>query len=110
MAALKESWERHFPDNAGLFAAQHSPGDPETVLLLLPHADLRDLSVWPIMSVVRLPSPGHLARSYGAMAGTQADEKTRTQVLDEVTAALQSYVGAEGLEYPIEAILACAKK
>jgi hypothetical protein len=62
------------------------------------------------MGAVRLPSPGHLARSYGAMAGIQVDEKTRTEVIDEVSAALQSYVGAEGLEYPIEAILAIARK
>ena len=62
------------------------------------------------MGVVRLPSSGDLARSYGAMAGIRADERTRAQVIDEVSASLQSYVGAGGLEYPIEAILASARK
>jgi hypothetical protein len=31
-------------------------------------------------------------------------------VLNEVSASLQPYVGAEGLVYPIEAILAMARK
>jgi ubiquinone/menaquinone biosynthesis C-methylase UbiE len=108
--AMKESWERHFTDDAGLFAAQHSLSDPETVLSLVHDAGFRDASVQTAMGVVRLPSPGHLARSYGAMAGIQADENTRTKAIEEVSVALQSYVGAEGLEYPIEAILASARK
>jgi Methylase involved in ubiquinone/menaquinone biosynthesis len=108
--AMKESWRRHFTEDAGLFDAQHSLGNPEIVLSLIQNAGFRDVSVQPVMGAVRLPSPGHLARSYGAMADIEADEKTRTQVIDEVSAALQSYVGAEGLEYPIEAILASARK
>ncbi|HEU0297701.1 MAG TPA: class I SAM-dependent methyltransferase [Anaerolineales bacterium] len=108
--AMKESWKRHFTEDAGLFDAQHSLGDPETVLSLIHDAGFRDVSVQAVMGVVRLPSPGHLARSYGAMAGIQADEKNRTEVIDEVSAALQFYVGVEGLEYPIEAILAKARK
>jgi SAM-dependent methyltransferase len=109
--AMKESWGRHFStDDAGLFDIQHSLSSPETVLLLLKDAGLRDVSVQAAMGVVRLPSPEHLARSYGSMRGIQADEKTRTQVIDEVSASLQAYVGADGLEYPIEAILASARK
>lgn len=108
--AMKQSWKRHFTEDAGLFDAQHSLGNPETVLSLTHDAGFRDVSVQAVMGVVHLPSPGHLARSYGAMAGIQADEKTRTEVIDEVSAELQSYVGAEGLEYPIEAILASARK
>jgi len=108
--AMKQSWKRHFTDEAGLFDTQHSLGNPEMVLSLIQDANFRDVSVQAVMGVVRLPSPAHLARSYGAMAGIQADEKTRTKVIDEVSAALRSYVGAEGLEYPIEAFLASARK
>jgi SAM-dependent methyltransferase len=108
--AMKQSWERHFTDEAGLFDAQHSLGNPQIVLSLMQDAGFRNVSVQPVMGVVRLPSPGHLARSYGAMAGIQADERTRAQVIDEVSASLQSYVGTGGLEYPIEAILASARK
>jgi ubiquinone/menaquinone biosynthesis C-methylase UbiE len=108
--AMKESWERHFTDDAGLFDAQHSLGNPEMVLSLIQDAGFREVSVRAVMGTVRLPLPEDLARSYGAMAGIQADERTRTKVIDEVSAALQSYVGAEGLEYPIEAILVSARK
>ena len=108
--AMKESWERHFTEDAGLFAAQHSLSDPETVLSLVYDAGFRDASAQPAMGIVRLPSPEDLARSYGAMAGIQTDEKNRAEVIDEVSTALQSYVGADGLAYPIEAILVSAGK
>lgn len=62
------------------------------------------------MGVVRHPSPEHLVRRYGALVGTEADESTRAMLIDEVSNSLQSYVGAEGLVYPIEAILASAGK
>ena len=108
--AMKESWSRYFTDAAGLFDAQHALGNSETVLSLLQDAGFRDASAQTTIGVVRLRSPGHLARSYGAMAGIQTDERTRTEVIDEVGAALQSYVRADGLEYPIEAILTIARK
>jgi SAM-dependent methyltransferase len=108
--AMKESWARHFPEDAGLFDAQHSLGDPKILFSLLRDASFKDASVQTVMGVVNLPSPGHLVRSYGAMAGIQADEKTRTEVIDEVSAALQTYVRTEGLEYPIEANLASARR
>ncbi len=108
--AMKESWERHFTDDAGLFDRQHALSDPAIVLSLIQEAGFRDVSVQTAMGVVRLPLPENLARSYGAMAGIEADEKTRAEVIEEISLALQSYVGAGGLEYPIEAILASARK
>lgn len=111
--AMKESWERHSgTDNPGLVVQtrMHSLSDPETVLSLVHDAGFRDASVQTAMGAVRLPSPEHLVRSFGAMTGIQADEKTRTIVIDEVSVSLQAYVGAEGLVYPIEAILASARK
>ena len=109
--AIKASFERHFgKDNAALFYRQHELGDPEMVLSLLHTAGFMNASVQTAMGVVRLPSPEHLVRSYGALAGIPTDEKTRSTVIDEVSLSLQSYVGADGLEYPIEAILALARK
>lgn len=109
--AMKESWERHFgADSAAGFSRQHVLGDPEMVRLLIHKADFKDVVVQPTMGAVRLPSPEHLVRSYGAMMGTQADEQTRANIFQEVRTALQPYVSAEGLEYPIEAILAHARK
>ena len=110
-AALKESWERHFGAEAGAgFAQMHSLSDPEMVRAFLQEAGFSQVSVNPTLGVVRHRSPEHMVRSVGAMRGTQADERTRAQLIQEVSAALQPYVGAEGLVYPIEAILACARK
>lgn len=109
--AIKESFERHFgKDNAALLYRQHVLGDPEMILSLLHAAGFRNASVQTAMGVVRFPSPEHLVRNYGALADIQTDEKTRSTVIDEVSLSLQSYVGTEGLEYPIEAILAFARK
>jgi ubiquinone/menaquinone biosynthesis C-methylase UbiE len=109
--AVRESFERHFgADDAELFYRQHALGDPETVLSLVHDAAFRDASVQTAMGVVRFPSAEHLVRSYGALAGIEADEQTRTKVIHEVSIFLHSYVGAEGLAYPIEAILANARR
>jgi hypothetical protein len=62
------------------------------------------------MGVVRLPSPEHLVRGYGALTDIQTDDRTRNLVIEEVSVALQPYVGGDGLAYPIEAILASAQK
>lgn len=109
--AIRDSFERHCgKDEAALFYRQHVLADPEAVRSLVDLAGFRDISIQAIMGVVRLPSPEHLVRSYGAMLEIPADEKTRRLVIDEVSAKLRDYVGAEGLEYPIEAILASAVK
>lgn len=109
--ALARSWERHFgADSASLFYTQHSLSDPEAVRALVHEAGFRNVSVSTTMGVVRLPSPEHLVRSYGALTDIQTDESTRQLVIEEVNAALQAYVDPEGLAYPIEAILASAQK
>jgi SAM-dependent methyltransferase len=107
--AVKEGWERHFGD-AHFAEAAFSLGDPATVLSLVHEAGFRDVSVQTPMGVVRFSSPEQLVRSYGASGNIQTDEKTRATVIAEVSIALQSYVGAQGLVYPIEAILTSARK
>lgn len=109
--AMKVSWERHFGEDGGrLFARQHSLSDAAVVRSLIDDAGFRHANVTAAIGEVRLPSPGHLARSYGAMADVKADEATRTAVINEITASLQRFVGVDGLVYPIEAILASARK
>lgn len=109
--AIKESWERHFGvDEAAGFVRQHVLGDPESVRPLIHEAGYDQVSVQPTMGAVRFPSPEHLVRSYGALIGKQTDAQTRASLIAEVSAALQPYVGADGLVYPIEAILASARK
>lgn len=109
--AIKESWEHHFgADAAAGFVRQHVLGDPETVHPLIHEAGYDQVSVQSTMGAVRFPSPEHLVRSYGALIGKQTDEQTRASLIEEVSAALQPYVGADGLVYPIETILASARK
>lgn len=109
--AMKESWERYFgAEEAAGFLRQHVLGNPETVRSLIQDAGFWDVSVQPTMGEVRLLSPEQLVRSYGAMGDTSADEETRAKVIDYVNTALQPYMTAEGLVYPIEAILASARK
>jgi len=109
--AMKESWTRHFgADAAGLFDRQHSLGDPIAVRSLIDDAGFRETEVRPAMGFVRLPSPEDLARGYGAMAEVPADEPTRMAVIGEVSASLKPYVAANGLAYPIEALLATARR
>jgi len=109
--AMKTSWEHHLgPEVGARISRQHILGNPETVRSLIQDAGFRDISVQMAMGAVRLPSPAHLVRSYGAMAGISAGEQTRTRVVEEVETALQSYIGANGLEYPMEAILSRARK
>jgi SAM-dependent methyltransferase len=109
--AMKESWTRHFgADEAGLFDRQHSLGDPTAVRSLIDGAGFRETDVQQAVGFVRLPSAADLARSYGAMAEVHADEATRIAVIREVSASLKPYIGASGLAYPIEAIVATARK
>ena len=109
--AMKESWERHFgADEAAGFVRQHILGDPEIVHGLIHEAGYNLVSVLPTVGAVRFLSPAHLVRSYGALIGKQVDAQTRASLIEEVSAALQPYVGEDGLVYPIEAILASARK
>lgn len=109
--AMNESWTHHFgAEAAGLFERQHSLADADAVRSLIEAAGFRETNVHREMGSVRVPSPESLARAYGAMAGVQADQPTRKAVIGEVSALLQQYVGRSGLVYPIEAVLAIARR
>jgi SAM-dependent methyltransferase len=109
--AMRASWQRHFDaDYSGLFDMQHSLGEASRLQSLVEDGGLRGVHAAAAMGVVRFPSADVLPRAYGAMTGLETDEPTRAAVIKEVTAALQPYVGADGVAYPIEVILASARK
>jgi SAM-dependent methyltransferase len=109
--AMQKSWQRHFDvDHSSLFGIQHSLGDASAVRLLAQDVGFRDVSVEAEMGEVHLPAAEDLPRGYGAMAAIPTDESTRTAAINDVTAALVSYVGPRGLVYPIEAIITSARK
>ncbi len=62
------------------------------------------------MGRARFASPEQLTGVYGTGLGIQADAATRERIYAEVRDALRAYGGAEGLVYPLEAILASARK
>lgn len=109
--AIKESWEHYFgADEAAGFVRQHVLSDPKIVYSLIRDAGFDEVSVQPTIGTVRFPSPEYLVRSYGALIGKQTNEQTRASLIAEVSTALQLYNGPTGLIYPIEAILASARK
>lgn len=108
---MKNTWGRHFgADKAAFFDAQHALSDPEVVLRLIRDGGFNDASVRTVMGVIRFDSPELLTRIWATVLDIQADAQTRAQIIAEVSDALQAYVGAEGLVYPIEAILGSTQK
>jgi SAM-dependent methyltransferase len=107
---MKNTWGRFGADKAAFFDAQHALSDPEVVLRLMREGGFNDASVQTVTGVIRFDSPELLTRTWGTALGIQADAPTRAQIIAEVSAALEAYVGAERLVYPIEAILGNARK
>ncbi len=107
---MKNMWGRFGADKAAFFDAQHALSDPEVVLRLIRDSGFNDASVQTVMGVIRFDSPELLTRIWGTALGIQTDAPTRAQIIAEVSAALQAYVGAQGLVYPIEAVLSSARK
>ncbi len=106
---MRETWTRHFGSEKGtLFALQHALSEPEAVRGLLEAAGFRDVLVATAAGTARYASPEMLTRAYGTGLGIEADAATRERVIAKVDAALASYVGADGLVCPMEAVLARA--
>jgi ubiquinone/menaquinone biosynthesis C-methylase UbiE len=109
--SVAKTWEKLFgAEQAAGFYRQHSVGDPEVVRSLLEKAGFQEIHAQPEMGTMRFPSAEHLVRSYGALGKFPADEIQQAAAIRDVTQALQRYLGAEGLAYPIEAVLARAKR
>ena len=110
-AVMKATWTRHFgADKATLFDGQHALSDPDEVLALLRDADFRDATVQAAMGIARFASPEQLTGAYGTSLGVHADAPTRARIIAEVRDALREYIGADGLAYPVEAILGSARR
>ena len=110
-AAMRAIRARHFgAAGAAVFGMQHALSDPAEVLALLRDAGFRDAAARAEMGTVRYAAPEVLAGAYGAPEGVAADAATRERVFAEAREALGDYTSAEGLVYPIEAVLGGARK
>jgi len=115
-ALLAEALAQHVSAEAAtMMRAPFALGEAEALRSLLMEAAFRDVEVRPATEMVRFPSPADFVRWQVAgspLAGpvAHASEHAREALLDHMSAVLQSYTGAEGLVFPIEAHVARARK
>jgi ubiquinone/menaquinone biosynthesis C-methylase UbiE len=111
-AALAEALAR--PVGPNLLDGPFSLSDGEELRALLTGAGFTDVSIRPSVKAIRFPSVEVFVWHYLAatpLAGriAEIDDSTRSALIGEVTAALQTYLGAEGLAFPIESHLTVAR-
>lgn len=108
-AAMAQAWkERVSPEQAANFQPPHSLSDPAEVRRLLGAAGFAQIDAQTQADRARFASPQALVCAYGALAGLAADESLRDLLCADVARLLDVYCGAEGLDYPTEAVLGWA--
>jgi ubiquinone/menaquinone biosynthesis C-methylase UbiE len=114
--ALAEALARHVSPESAAF--MHMTGSlAEELLHLTEGAGFNDVTGRTVSRQLRFSSPEAFvwemvqATPLAWMTSVnQADESTRADVIEDVTARLQLYVGDGGLEFPIEAFVVTARK
>ena len=113
--ALVRGLERHVgAEVAGLMSAVFRLGDSQTLQTILEIAGFHDVRVRREKGVARFPSPEVFTRwvvvgSVLGRTGIQVRDEPLAAIIREVDAALQPYMRADGLAFPMEAHLALAK-
>lgn len=113
--ALAQSLERHVgAQAAALMYAVFRLGDAGALRALLESAGFREIHARREKRLARFPSPEHFTRwvvtgSVLGRTGVQVRDEALDAIIREVGAALQPYVGADGLAFPLEAHLAAAR-
>ena len=109
--AVAAAWARHLgSEAAAAFHTQHAVGDPAELHALIAAAGFQEIEAQRALGVMRFPSAAHLVRSYAAMRVLQATHAVAEALIRDVTESLSDYASPEGLIYPIEAVLAKARK
>lgn len=109
--AMAKTWEKLFgAEQAAGFYRQHSMSDPQMLHSLLEAAGFCEIDVQQRTGTMRFPTTAHLVRGYGALGRFSASEAQQVAAVQEVNQALEIYVGAQGLVYPIEAVLGKVRK
>jgi ubiquinone/menaquinone biosynthesis C-methylase UbiE len=113
--ALARGLERHVgTEAAGLMRAVYRLGDAQTLQTMLENAGFHDVRVRREKRVARFPSPELFVRwivvgSVLGRTGVQVRDESLATLIREVDGALQPYVRADGLAFPMEAHLAVAR-
>jgi SAM-dependent methyltransferase len=109
--AMAAAWARRLGVEAAAgFHRMHVLSDPARVHALVAAAGYQEIEVQRGLGVMRFPTAAHLVRSYAAMSGLQVAPAVAEALIRDVTEALADYAGPDGLAYPIEAVLAKARK
>ena len=113
--AMAEALGRHVSAEASAF--RHTPfalGEAEAIEAPMREAGFRDVVIRPTVKTVRFPSPESFTIRYIAGIAplarmvSEVHENARTELLKDVSSALQSYVDDEGLAIPTESHLVTA--
>ena len=113
--AMAKALQRHVSAEAAAF--RHTPfalGEVEAIEAPMREAGFRDVVIRPTVKTVRFPSAeGFTMRYISGVAPlarmvSEVDDSARTALLKEMSAALQSYVDADGLAIPTASHLVTA--
>lgn len=108
-AAMAQVWGKHFgAEQAAKFQPMHSLHDPAEVRGLLEAAGFTQVETRVQPGHAHFASTPALACSYGSLAGLETDAATRDALCDDLSQLLRDYCDDDGLDYPIEAVLARA--
>ena len=113
---LAAALARHVSNEAaGIMRAPFALADAEELHGLIAAAGFRDIAIRPVPGTVRFPSVARFVQDYVAGSPLAAHvakvtDEARAAVVSEVGDALNSYLAAGVLTFPIEAHLASAKK
>ncbi len=113
--ALAQALERHAgAEAAALMSAVFRLGDARTLQTLLTAAGFRAVRVRRERRIARFPSPEAFTRwmvvgSVLGRTGVQVHNEALTAVIREVNGALEPYMHADGLAFPMEAHLAVGR-
>jgi len=109
--AIAKAWTKLIsPEQGADLDGMHSMGDPKILQSLLETAGFKEIDVQPKIGSMRWLSAETLARFYGAIDSLSAEEPVRSAIIRDVESTLRAYNSAEGLVYPMEAVLARAIK
>jgi ubiquinone/menaquinone biosynthesis C-methylase UbiE len=113
--ALTRGLERHVgTEAADLMSTVFRLGDAQTLQTILEIAGFREVRMHREKRVAHFPSPELFVRwavvgSVLGRMGVQVRDESLAALIREVSGALQSYVHADGLAFPMEAHLAVAR-
>jgi len=97
-----------------LHTGPFSLGQADLLSTLIAGAGFRDITVQSAMKMVRFSSPEELCNAmwlvHRSPAWSPGNDHARAALLDEVSTALQPYISAEGLAFPLEAHLVRARE